>query len=47
MIKAKRTKDVLLILGLSETMGHLALANSVCWFVMCCGWRMVTSEEGH
>ena len=38
----KRTVDFILMLGLSETMDHLAMANSVCWY-----GRVLRREDGH
>ena len=31
----KRTKDLMLMLGLNETIDQLAMASSVCWYCMC------------
>ena len=41
----KRSKDLMLMLGLSETIDRLAMVNSVCWY--CHVLRMVMSWKGH
>ena len=38
----KRSKDLMLMLGLMETIDHLAIVNSVCWYGHV--WRR---EDGH
>ena len=38
----KRSKDVMLMLGFSETVGHLSMANSVCWH-----GHVLKREDGH
>ena len=38
----KRSKDLMLVLGLSETTDQLAMANSVCWY-----GHVLRREDGH
>ena len=38
----KRSIDMMFMLGLSETMRHLAIANSVCWY-----GHVLRREGGH
>ena len=38
----KRTKDLIPMLGLIETISHFAMANSVCWYD-----HVLRKEDGH
>ena len=38
----KRSKDLILMLGLNETAEQLAMANSVCWY-----GHVLRREDGH
>ena len=38
----KRSKDLMVMLGLNETTYHLAMVNSVCWY-----GHVLWGEDGH
>ena len=38
----KRSRDLMFVLGLSETIVHLAMTNSVCWY-----GHVLRREDGH
>ena len=38
----KRSKDLMLMLGLNETISQLAMANNVCWYA-----HVLRRDDGH